>query len=62
MAAQCPNRPSTSKGKKVGKPQGLPRPMVAEILDVLGRSADPKEREMCLAWGKIRDQQALIRD
>ena len=28
--------------------------------DVLGCSQDPEEREMCPAWGKIRDQPALI--
>ena len=52
--------PSTSKGKEAEKPQEPPRPRAAGIPDVLGHSQDPEEREMCLAWGKIRDQPALI--
>lgn len=60
MAAQCLERPSGSKGKEIEKPQGLHKPMAGGVPNVLGQSIDSMERELCLAWGKVRDQQALI--
>lgn len=60
VAAQCPERPLTSKGKEAEKPPEPPRPKAAGVPDILGRNKDLEEREMCLAWGKVRDQLALI--
>ena len=55
MAAQCPDRPSTSKGKEAKKLQVPPKPLVGAVLDIFGNVSKLEERELLLAGGKIRD-------
>ena len=55
-AAQCPDKPSTSKGKEAEKPQGRLKPLARAVLDILGNVSKPKKCELLLAWGKIIDQ------
>ena len=60
MAAQCPEKPSTSRGTRTEKSLGPSKTATGGISNILGSNANPKARELILTWGKIRDQPALI--
>ena len=53
MAAQCPDKPSTSRGIEPEKPPSTSKTMVGEVRDILESNANPEAQKLLLAWGKV---------
>ena len=60
MAAQCPEKPSTSRGTGTEKSLGPSKIAAGGIHDILESNANPEARELSLTLEKICDQAALI--
>ena len=56
VAAQCPEKPSTSRGTGTEKSQGPSKTTAGGIPAILRSNANPQARELLLTWGKICDQ------